>query len=112
MCGGESEGEGCVGEGVRVRDVWGRERWYMYVRISMCIVVCVCECVCTCVCKFVSVHDGIDNCVHLLCRSPKGHIIFLWSGRRGQGEEGGGRVDGESQEGRKRRGQERREEGG
>ena len=21
-----SEGEGCVGEGVRVRDVWGRER--------------------------------------------------------------------------------------
>ena len=51
MCGGGSEGEGCVGEevkvrdvwggsegegcvgGVKVRDVWGRERWYMYVQI-------------------------------------------------------------------------------
>ena len=25
MCGEGSEGGGCVGEGVRVRDVWGRE---------------------------------------------------------------------------------------
>ena len=24
-CGGGSEGEGCVGKGVRVGDVWGRE---------------------------------------------------------------------------------------
>ena len=31
MCGEESKGEGCVGEGVRVRDEWGRERWYIHV---------------------------------------------------------------------------------
>ena len=70
-----------MGEGVRMRDVWGRdmwgrERWYMYVQISMCIVVCVC--VVCCVLCVVCVHDiEIDNCVHLLCRSPKGHIIIL-----------------------------------
>ena len=28
---GGSEGEGCVWERVRVRDVWERKRWFMYV---------------------------------------------------------------------------------
>ena len=35
--GGRSEGEGCVGKGVRLRDGRGRERWFIYVRMSMCI---------------------------------------------------------------------------
>ena len=48
--GGGSEGEGCVEEGVRVRDVRERERWYMYVQISMCIVVCVCCVLCVRTC--------------------------------------------------------------
>ena len=75
----------------------GKGGIYMYVRISMCIVVCVCcvLCVRTCVCIFVSVHDGIDNCVHLLCWSPKGHIIFLWSQIMGRGDK-------ERREGRRR----------
>ena len=79
MC-GEGKGGSCMHECVCVR-------------VCVCVCVCVCvharACVCACVraCVRACLHAcvvhacvcmvGINNCVHLLCRSPKGHIIFL-----------------------------------